>query len=87
MADTLVTRAAAASDPAIGAVAISYGGGDQNLTGFVRGLYITTAGNLNVVFADGSNVTLTGLLAGTVYPFCLTQIKQSSSTAAGFVLI
>ncbi len=70
-----------------GCIAISYGGGDQSLTQNSRGIYITTAGALSVTFVDGSTGVFTGLQAGQVYPFQVTTIKQSSSTAAGFVLV
>ena len=75
------------SESARGAVAINYGGGDQQLANCCRGLYITTSGNLAVRFADDSaDVTLTGLLAGQWYPFSVAIIRQTASTAAGFIL-
>lgn len=73
-------------DPAIGAVAIDYGGGDQDITVPARGLYIQTNGNLAVEMVNGDAVTFTGLLAGTIYPVCLRKILQTGSTAAGLVL-
>lgn len=76
-----------ASDPATGAVAISYGGGNQVLTTEARGVYISTAGDLAVVMRDGQAVTFTGLLAGQIYPICITQVTQTGSTAAGLVLL
>jgi hypothetical protein len=76
-----------ASDPATGAVAISYGGGNQSLSTWGRGVYISTAGNLAVVMIDGTAVTFTGLLAGTIYPIAIKQVTQAGSTAAGLVLL
>ncbi len=76
------------SDPAMGGIAISYGGGDQVLTDptIARGLYISGAGALAVVMANGDVVTLSGLLAGVVYPIAVKQITQSGSSAAGVIL-
>ncbi len=74
------------SDPAIGAIAINYSGGDQAIVVPARGLYISGAGNLVVEMLSGDAVTLTGLLAGVVYPFALRKIIQASSTASGLIL-
>lgn len=80
-------RLRVSSEAARGAAAINYSGGDQVLTKASRGLYITTSGNLAVRFVDDSgDVTLTGLLQGQWYPFAVAIIRQTSSTAAGFVL-
>jgi hypothetical protein len=69
------------------AAAINYGGGNQVLTNGSRGIYITTGGTLVLILTDDSaSQTYTGLLAGTVYPFCVAQIIQSGSTAAGIIL-
>lgn len=83
--------------PIRGAIAISYGGGDHTVStdsgvanlsiSSCRALYISTAGNLAVRLAGmTSDVTLTNLAAGTVYPFCVSIVRQTSSTAAGFFL-
>lgn len=88
MADTFPDRAPATqSDPAIGAAAIDYSGGDQTFTKRVRGIYIATAGALKVDMADGTTVTFSSLAAGTVYPFCITKIYQTGSSAAAGVVL
>lgn len=89
MADTLPLRSPAQqNDPAIGAVAISYGGGNQDLTGYVvRGFHIDTAGALKVDMANGTTVTFATLNAGQYYPYAITKIYQTGSAAAGFVLV
>lgn len=87
MADTLSIKGVAVGDAAIGAVAISYGGGDQEFTRAVRGIYIGTAGNLKVDMADGTlGVTFSNLAAGSVYALKVTKIYQTGSTAAGLAL-
>ena len=50
-----------------------------------RALHINTAGNLNLVFVDGSEGVFT--LAAGLHPFQVKTIKQASSTAAGFALV
>lgn len=77
--------------PAIGAKAINYAS-DQDLSDRrVRGIYISVAGTLKVDFVDQKTssigVTLAGLSAGQIYPFCITKIYTTgSSVAAGVVL-
>lgn len=79
-------RASGADDPAVGVVAINYAGGDQTLAIDGRRIYVTTAGNLNLVFVDGSTAIMP-VLANTTYAWAVRTIKQTSSTAAGFILI
>lgn len=87
MADTYPEKGVAQqNDPAIGAIAISYGGGNQTFDGNCRGFYISSAGHLAVVMANGSAITFSNLLAGSFYPFKITQVTQSGSTAAGVLL-
>lgn len=87
MSDSFPNRAVQErSDPAIGALAINYGAGDQDINVPSRGLYISGAGDLVVHMANGDVVTFTGLLAGTVYPIAVKKIVQAASTAAGLVL-
>lgn len=87
MADTYPMRQAAQqNDPAIGAIAIDYSGGNQDIAVPARGVYIGTAGNLKVDMANGTTVTFANLAAGQVYPFAVVKIYQTGSTAAGHVL-
>lgn len=87
MADTYPrTGVVQDNDPAIGAVAIDYSGGDQPLSGAPRGLHIDSAGALKVDMADGTTVTFASLLEGAFYPYAVTKIYQTGSDAAGFVL-
>jgi hypothetical protein len=77
---------AAQSDPAIGATAFAAATDYASLVGNVRGVYVATTGTLQCVMADGSAVTFAGLLAGVVYPFVITSIVGSGTTATGHVL-
>lgn len=86
MADTLPLRQAAQqNDPPIGALAINYAGGDQELTGTPRRVYIAVTGHLKVDMANGSTVTFSNLPVGQ-HEMCITKIYQSGSTAEGLVL-
>lgn len=52
-----------------------------------RGLFIGGAGNLSLVFADGGNaVTITGVLAGQIYPFQVKQVMDAT-TATNIVAL
>ncbi len=72
--------------PPVGAEAISYGGGNQTLSPYARGVYISSAGDLKVDMASGDTVTFTGLAAGQMYPMVISKLYQTGSTAAGLVL-
>lgn len=50
-----------------------------------RGLYIGGAGNAAVIMSDGSEVTFTGLLAGVFYPFSVTRVKTTGTTATNII--
>lgn len=60
--------------PAQSGFTISASGSD--MAKFTRGIYVAVGGAPTVQFVDGSSaaVTLTGLLAGTIYPFRLRQV-------------
>jgi len=52
-----------------------------------RALYIGGAGNLSLVFEDGgSAVTVTGVLAGQVYPFRANKV-MAATTATNIVAL
>ena len=53
-----------------------------------RGLYIGGAGNITVDMADGgSSVLFVGLLGGGVYPFQVTRIYATGTTATNIVAL
>lgn len=81
----LDSKSSGAGDPARGVVAINIGGGDQTLAVDGRFLFITTAGNINVVCADGSTAILPVTIG--VLNLQVRTIKQASTTAAGWVFV
>lgn len=50
-----------------------------------RGVMVTVAGNLNVVFVDQTAAVVVPVLAKTYYPFAVKEIKVSSTTATGII--
>lgn len=75
------TRAQNPQDPPVGAKTLATGAIVDN----VRGVYIATAGNLQVTMKSGDQVTWTGLLAGTVYPMQLSSV-DNLGTCTGLLL-
>lgn len=56
-----------------------------DLTFETRALYVGGAGNAQVTLEGGDTVTLTGLLAGVVYPLRVTRVLAASTTATNLV--
>lgn len=52
-----------------------------------RALYVGTGGDAVVTFASGDRITLKNLVSGSVYPFSITQIDTSGTTAADFAAL
>lgn len=65
--------------PAQGAAAVTPDDDNDLTNGPCRGLYIGGAGNLDVVMADGTEADFDGLAAGTVVPFAVRRVKESTS--------
>ena len=49
--------------------------------GMCRGLWIGGAGNVVVITAKGTTVTISGALAGSIIPGYFTRVKSTSTTA------
>ena len=71
-------------DSAIGARAITPGTPLQTPT---RAFYCGTGGNATITMANGSIVTLNGLLAGVVYPLSITNVSASGLTAGSIIAL
>lgn len=52
-----------------------------------RGIYVGTSGNVKVDMAYGTTVTFTNLMAGLVYPFQVTRVYSTGTTASGLVAV
>ena len=51
------------------------------------GFYVGTAGNVAIKTPGGTTVTLTGCLAGVVYPIQARQIRTTNTTASNIVAL
>lgn len=73
------------------AVAISVGGGDQNLgtgLGPGRAVYVGGDGVLVCRLASSSaDITFTGLVAGTIYPISVALIRQTGTTITNSLVL
>jgi hypothetical protein len=50
-------------------------------------LLVGGAGNVAVVTEGGETLTLTGLLAGTVYAVCVSRVKATGTSATSIVAL
>lgn len=57
-----------------------------DLTFRTRALFVGGAGNI-VVSIGGSNVTITGVLAGSLLPLCVDRVLSTSTTATNIVAL
>jgi hypothetical protein len=73
------------SDIPTGSTLIDVGSGDHALDPAHRGLDFLTAGNIVVVYVDGSSQTVAGV-AGSRWSGHIKQITQSGTTATGYAL-
>lgn len=52
-----------------------------------RAIYVGTGGDATLTFANGTVVTFTELLSGAVYPFAITKVSTSGTTAANIIAL
>lgn len=50
-----------------------------------RAIYVGSAGNMVAVSVNDNEVTFNNLVAGTIYPFRIKQVKSTGTTASGLV--
>ncbi len=84
MADDFETHQPGLTTPAQAAVAI-VPSDVQPLAHVTRGIYVGGAGNLRVVMLSGETVTLVGVVAGTIYPIRVAQVRSTGTTATGLL--
>lgn len=52
----------------------------------IRGIYVGVAGNLSVILEDDSaQVTLIGVVAGSIYPLRAKRVLSTSTTATNLI--
>lgn len=80
-------RLRTSNEAARDSVAVSVGGGDQVLGVCSRYFYAATTGAIVVRLADAAaDTTLSGLLAGTMYPLAIAIVRQTGTTTTGVLL-
>lgn len=83
--DTFVTYAEGLDTPAVKAFAITPHATNE-LTTYTRGIYVGTAGNINMVLVDDSSaVSFVGAQAGTVIPVRAKRVLVTGTTADDLV--
>lgn len=60
---------------------------DTDLANPSKALYVGGAGNVAATMQDGSTVTFTGLLVGTVYRLRIKRIKATGTTATNLIAL
>lgn len=55
--------------------------------GFSRAIFVGGAGNLAVTMIDGTALTFTGVVAGSILPIAVTRIKSTGTTATNIVAL
>ncbi|UWR19279.1 spike base protein, RCAP_Rcc01079 family [Sulfitobacter pontiacus] len=54
-----------------------------DLPQITRGFMVGGAGDVAVTLKSGDAVTLSGLMAGVIYPFRISKVRDSGTTATG----
>jgi hypothetical protein len=57
----------------------------NNFATITRGLYVGGAGNAVVVMQDGTQLTLNGLVVGSIYALRLKRVNATGTTATNLV--
>lgn len=60
---------------------------DDNDITVTRSILVTAAGNISVIFQDDSSAVTIPVNANTVYPFCVTRIRSTDTTATGIIAL
>lgn len=60
---------------------------DDDLAFVSRMIYIGGAGNVSVVLSSGSEITLNGVISGTVLPLRVKKVNATGTTATNLVAL
>lgn len=80
-------RVASRSDPAAFAAAVTPSDSTNFTAGEARGLYVGGAGDVVVVFPDGTAITFVGVTAGSILPVQCKRVNSTSTTATSIVAL
>lgn len=84
MADNFAGRAEGIEAPARGGFAIT-ANDNTDLVRETRAIYVGASGDLAVTMADGTQVVLGGIAAGSLLPLRLGRVKATNTTAGDLV--
>ena len=77
----------ASSCPPYSLVAVTPSDTVNLVQGITRGLYVGASGNVKVIDAVGTTVTLNGLVAGVFHPVRVKRVFATDTTATGIVAL
>lgn len=86
MADDFEADRVQLHSPAGGAAAITPND-STDLSTVTRGIYVGGAGNIAADMMDGTAVTVSGALAGTVLPLRVKRVKSTNTTATNLLAL
>lgn len=84
MPDLYEMHASGLTAPAQGAADITPSD-TGSLTTYTRAIYVGGDGNMRVELVSGNIVTLTGVIAGNIYPIRARQVLATGTTATALV--
>lgn len=84
MADDFASYTPGLEAPASSGFTITPSDG-ADLAKATRAIYVGGAGSIRATFVGGGTVTFTGLQAGVAYPFRVSRVFSTSTTATGLV--
>lgn len=85
---SLSTNAVSPVHPPSSARAVTPNDSTDLPNGTCRGLLIGGAGNVSVIMGDDTDaVTLTGLVAGSVFPGYISRVRATNTTATSIVAL
>lgn len=58
-----------------------------DLATVTKGVWVGGAGNMVVIMADGTQVTITGIPAGCLLPICVSRILSTNTTATNMLAL
>lgn len=82
ISDPFASHAQSLNGPVTGGFDITPDDG-ADLATLPRALMVSTVGEVAVIFADGSSVTLPGLTPGVIYPLRAARVMATGTTATG----
>ena len=74
-----------ASEPAYDAASVTPS--DTTRIGGVRGLYIGGAGDVKITTEGGSDITFSGVVAGSILPIRATRVYATGTTADNIIAL